>query len=590
MDKRRLVLIVSLLLCVALFGLSCANKKGDIVLKNGKVYTMEEDQPWANTVVISGNKIAAVLDNPEDAESYIGPETSVIDLEGKFVVPGFIDAHTHFNEFAELICDVDLMPVSEDEGLKEELRRVLQFVDDGEWITGGKWDGHRLWNVDWRLRDQLKKNRWKPDRWTIDPITPNNPCFLWSWDKELYLANTAALKAAGLENAKLSGMVLRRGKPTGLIRTGSPALDKLEEVMHPKTDSRILKGMRAGFQQLASEGIVEIHDITVEKYPERYAKLQDEGSLTCRVWMRPDLSRSAEFRDKGLKMKTHPVTGKRDHYLRYGAFKGYLDGLMGSHGALLSEPYADRPDTYGHFRPHSSDDPNGYKIPNLDKMYNMMKIGLEAGYIIDTHAIGDSAATLLLDMYGKLAEELGTEKIARSRVIHAQTIREKDFAKFAPNSIIAEGTPSNVPDDLRWIRRRLGQERERLSHPFRQFFKRGIVFLMGSDIPGAQGATFPSHPRTMIHAAVNRQTFDHKPAGGWLPEHKISVHEALKAYTINAAYAVFDEDVRGSIKKDKLADLAVCDRNLIEIDPADILNMEIEMTIVNGKIVFEREK
>jgi len=563
-------------------------RKADIILKNGNVYTMEDGLPWATGVVITGHTIKAVLASDQQAEAYIGSSTKVIDLKGNFVCPGFIDAHTHFDEFSERICDVDLMPVSEDQGLIRELKRVMTFVEEGEWITGGKWDGHRLWNEDWRKRELLKKNRWKPDRWTIDNITPNNPCLLWSWDEELYLANTAALKQAKLESVKLEGMVYRNGKPTGLFVKGSPTIEKIKALIESKSESRILKGMRAGLKQLASEGIVEIHDITPANYEQRYVKLQKEDALTCRIWMRPDLSRSTEFKEKGIHMNTHPVSGKRDHFLRYGAFKGYLDGLMGSHGALLFEPYSDRPDTYGHYRPHSSDEPSGWVVGNLEKMYAMMKIGIEAGYVINTHAIGDKGAALCLDLYERLGQEFGKESVARSRVIHAQTIRPQDFSRFKPLDIIAEGTSSNIPDDLRWIHRRLGPVRTKLSHPFKQFIKNDIVFCAGSDIPGAQGASFFSHPATMIHAAVNRQTFDHKPAGGWLPEHKITVHEALEACTINAAYAVFDEDVRGSIKAGKLADITVCDQNLLEIDPKDILNTNILLTMVNGEIVFNQ--
>jgi predicted amidohydrolase YtcJ len=217
-----------------------------------------------------------------------------------------------------------------------------------------------------------------------------------------------------------------------------------------------------------------------------------------------------------------------------------------------------------------------------------MKTGVEAGFIINTHAIGDRGAALCLDLYEKLEKEFGIDKIKRSRVIHAQTIRPQDFSRFKQLGIIAEVTPSNVEDDLRWIIRRLGPEREKLSHPYKRFLDHRVVLTGGSDIPGAQGATFDCHPRAMIHAVVNRNRKDGKPQGGWLPEYKLTVHEAIKMYTVDAAYSVFDELTRGSIKRGKLADFTICDLNLMKIDPKDILKMNVVMTIVDGKIVFEK--
>ena len=588
MRRRRFVFGICALL--SLLGcLQCAQVKtpADIVLKNCKVYTMEESRPWAGAVIITGNKITEVLDDAAEADSYVGPQTRVVDLEGAFVTPGFIDAHTHFDGFGAIQNDIDLMPVVGDEGLVEELKRVVNNLDPEDWIVGGAWDGHRLWNADWREREQLKINRWEPDRRTIENITADNPCFLWSWDEDLYLANAAALKEAGLENARLEGMKLDGDRLTGLIYAGSPAIDVLKNAVKPKSEVRILNEMRAGLRKLAESGIVEIHDITPMEYVPRYVQLQKNGELTCRVWMRPDLSEGDKLKETGLKMNVHPETRQRDHYLRFGALKGYIDGLMGSHGALLFEPYTDRPETYGHYRSHSSDDPDGFKTPNLEKLYNLMKTGVEAGYILNTHAIGDRGIAICLDVYERLAEEFGKEKIARSRVIHAQTVRPQDFARFKPLDIIAESTPSNVPDDLRWIVRRLGPERERLSHPYKKFLDEGIVFLVGTDIPGAQGATFPCHPRCTLHACVNRTTYEGEPEGGWLPEYKISVEDVIRAYTIEAAYSVFDEDVRGSIEPGKLADITVWDSNLIEIDPLKLLEVEVKMTIVDGRVVFE---
>jgi len=304
--------------------------------------------------------------------------------------------------------------------------------------------------------------------------------------------------------------------------------------------------------------------------------------------MRLDLSRSSEIAQAGIEMNTHPVTGLRDRYLRYGAYKGYMDGLMGSHGALLYEPYTDDPSTSGHYRRHSSDDPALIE-PNLDKIHQMMRVGIEDGFVINTHAIGDLGISLVLDQYEQLAGEFGHEAVTRSRVIHAQTMRDEHYERFASLGTIAEVNPSMLEDDMRWIVRRLGPEREKLSHSFKSFIDNGVVTVGGSDIPGAQGATFKNHPKSIFNALVNRTRNDGTPEGGWLPEQRITMHDAIKMYTLDAAYSVFDEDVRGSIKVGKLADLTVTDLNLIEINPTDVLGMNVVMTVVDGRVVYEQE-
>jgi predicted amidohydrolase YtcJ len=575
------ILFVALL---PLLVLSCSAPSADIVLKNGEIYTMEDARPWAKSIVIAGNRIMVVLDD-NDIDRFVGPETRVIDLGGRLVVPGFIDAHTHFHGFGAQQNDINLMDVTDNDGLIRELRRVVGLLDAGEWITGGQWEAHKIWRTDWREREDLNKNRWEPDRWTIDDVTAENPCLLSSYDRALYLANTAALKAAGLEEGKLEGMKLDgQGKPTGLLYAGSPAIERIRAGVKPKSEARILDELRAGLRVLAQRGITEIHDISSEENMKHYARLHEKGELTARIWGRPHIQKSRDFKERGIRMNTHPVTGEPDPILRWGGYKGYYDGLMGSHGALLFEPYSDRPDTHGTYRRDTSDDPNLLE-KNPDKFLGFARIAAEEGFAIDTHAIGSRGISELLDDYQQLADETG--RLQRYRVIHAEVVMPKDFARFADLELIAEVNPSQMEDDMRWVKDRLGPEREKLVYPFKTFLDNGVILTFGSDIPGAAGATFSNHPKLAIHAAVRRTNPDGDPPGGWIPEQKISVHQALEAFTINGAYAVFDEKSRGSIIEGKLADLAVCSVNIVK-NPKDILNMEIEMTIMDGRIVFEK--
>ena len=583
---RRFTLIAASFLCLLLVA-SCARKPADIILSGGEVYTMEPDQPWASSVIITGHKIAAVLGSDADIDKYRGPDTRVIDLSGKFVVPGFIDGHVHFNRAGELINDANLMAVADDEALKAEMRRVVSILDKGEWITGGLWGAYEEWALGAEKAGAKKRKRWEPDRWIIDEITKDNPCLLCSFDYRLFLANTPALEAAGLETTKLDGMRLdRRGRPTGLITRESPALQKIRDVIKEKSHERMLNENRAALQALAEAGIVEIHDIARPEQTARFVELQENGELTCRVWLRPDLSRGSELKEKSLTMGLHPKTQKPDRWLRYGALKGYIDGIMGTHGALFFEPYDDQPDNYGHYRRHTSDDPD-YKIGNMDKMYDLITTGHEAGFVSNVHAIGTKGVALMLDTYERLMNDIGKD-LEGFRVIHAQVIRPEDFPRFKALNVIAEVNPYHISDDMRWMEERIGHERCKGAYAFKSLLDNDATLSFGSDWPGTSAAEYHMHPKYLIHAAVNRTTLMGTPEGGWFPEQKISVHEALKAYTINNAYAVFEDDIRGSIRKGKLADITVCDRNLMKIDPEDILKMNVDMTIVDGRIVFER--
>ena len=585
--KQSILIVLCLFLAIGLSG--CATQTpGDIVLRNGEVYTMEEAQPWASAVVINGNTITAVLAEDSEADAYIGPDTRVVDLNGRFALPGFIDGHTHFGGAGRLINDANLMTVSDNEGLVTELQRVMGIIGEGEWITGGLWGAYEQWAVGAAEASAETAARWEPDRWSIDDITSNNPCLLNSFDRALYLANTVALEAAGLEEAKLPGMKLDgQGRPTGLLYGDSPAIAQIREQVAPKSHQRMLDENRAALKRLAESGVVEVHDITGDEQMERYVELQKNGELTARIWMRPDLSRGAELKEKNIGMGTHPTTGQPDNYLRWGALKGYIDGIMGNHSALFFEPYDDQPDNYGHYRRHTSDGDSPYLEGNMEKMYNLLQEGQDAGYVANVHAIGTKGVALMLDTYERLKNELGTD-LEGYRVIHCQVVRPEDFPRFNALNVIAEINPYHLSDDMRWMEERIGHERCKGAYAFKSLLDNGTTLVFGSDWPGTSAAEYHVHPKYLIHAAVNRTTITHEPEGGWFPEQKISMEEALKAYTINCARATFEDDVKGSLKVGKLADVAVMDRNLLKIDPKEILDVEVDMTIVDGNIVFEK--
>lgn len=572
--------------------LSCRKERevlpSDLVLLNGDIYTVNPDSPWAKALAITGNQISAVCRKNSDAERYIGPGTRVIDLEGKFVTPGIIDAHVHFNRAGALINDANLMTVSDREGLRAEIKRVVDILEDGEWITEGLWGAYERWALgDSGVKNSEREELWRPNRYMIDDITPDNPCFLCRYDYKEWLANSAALKEAGLESNKLEGMeVGKDGKPTGIIFRPSPGFDRLKRAIKPKSHGRLLDENRAALSALREAGIVEIHDIARPDQTQRFIELQENGELTCRVWLRPDLSRGAELNEKGFTMGLHPKTKKKDTWLRYGALKGYIDGIMGTRGALFFEPYNDQPDNYGHWRRHTSDDPE-LKVGNMEKMYNLIKVGLGAGFVPNVHAIGTRGVAEVIDLYEKLKDE-GVD-LTGFRVIHAQVIRPEDFPRFRALGVIAEVNPYHISDDMRWMEERIGHERCKGAYAFRSLLDNGALLCFGSDWPGTSAALYHMHPKYLIYAAVTRKTVKGTPEGGWFPEQRISVEEAIQAYTINNAYAAFEDDIRGTLEPGKIADITVFDRNLIRIPEDGLLNAEVVYTIIDGKILYEKK-
>jgi len=570
---------------------SCTKEQitpADIVLMNGEIFTADVDNPSAKALAITGNKLTAVLSDDARAKKYIGDKTEVIDLEGKFVIPGIIDGHVHFNRAGSLIIDANLMTVSDEKGLREEIGRVAQLLEQEEWITGGLWGAYEQWSLG-DAGDDIsgKTEAWRPNRSMIDDLTPDNPCLLCRFDHKEWLANTAALNAAGMENEKIEGMETGRdGKPTGVIFGNSPALNRLRQAVKPKSHKRMLDENRAALKALREAGVVEIHDIATPEQTKRFIELQENGELTCRVWLRPDLSRGAKLKEQGLTMGHHPKSKQKDTWLRYGALKGYIDGIMGTHGALFYEPYDDQPNNYGHWRRHTSDDPE-FKVGNMEKMYNLIKVGIEGGFVPNVHAIGTRGVAEMLDLYERLKNE--GEDLTGFRIIHAQVIRPQDFPRFKALNVIAEVNPYHISDDMRWMEERIGHERCKGAYAFKSLLDNGAILSFGSDWPGTSAALYHMHPKYLIYAAVARKTLKGTPEEGWFPEQRISVEDALKAYTINNAYATFEHDIRGSLEEGKLADITIFDRNLLTIPEDEILQAEVTHTIIDGTIVFKKD-
>jgi len=589
---KNFVFSMSALACfIVIAGLGGACKKiapADLVMFNGAIHTVSEAMPSARGLAVTGNTITAVFQTDQEAKKYIGEKTRAIDLGGKFVTPGIIDGHVHFSAAGSLINDANLMTVSDAEGLRAEIGRVAGLLAGGEWITNGLWGAYEQWALgDSGDKGSKQKEPWRPNRAMIDDLTPDNPVFINRFDSKEYLANTAALKAAAMEGSRAKGLEIGKdGRPTGIIFRPSPAYDAMRKAIKPKSHDRLLDESRAALKALREAGIVEVHDIATPDQTDRFIELQDMGELTCRVWLRPDLSRGAELKERGFGMGLHPRTKAKDGWLRYGALKGYIDGIMGTHGALFFEPYDDQPENYGHWRTHTSDDPE-LKVGDMEKMYKLIRAGLEAGFVPNVHAIGDRGVAEMLDLYERLKSE--DVDLKGFRVIHNQVVRPQDFPRFKALGVIAEVNPYHISDDMRWMEERIGHERCMGAYAFKSMLDNGTVLSFGSDWPGTSAALYHMHPKYLIYAAVTRQTLNGSPAEGWFPEQRISVEDAIRAYTINNARAALEEGIRGSIEPGKLADFTVFDRNLITISAREILETGVAATIIDGKVVFEQK-
>ena len=573
MQSYRFLLYILLISFIIFFPVK--TEGADLILINGTVWTADDDNPWSEAIAIRGNRIIAAGSNDE-IEQYKNTSTEMIDLEGKFVVPGFIDNHTHFNRAGELILGINLLDVSDTEEFIERICGAHERLPEGAWILGGDWGAYE----DWELGDagagngrvQEGTERFTPHRDLIDSITEERGVLLSRWDRSEYLANAYALQKSGLScDEQVDGLVCENGSPTGII-TGK-ALEQVRDVIPEKSFEQRVAEAHAALERLRGFGVTGIHDITTPEQMKVFQYLRDNDELTTRVYARPTLDKWEQLAAVGI---TH---GFGDDYLKIGGLKGFVDGIMGNSTAQFYEPF-DHNNEFGIWR---------------DMMYpenNMQRLIIEAdaaGLVPQIHAIGDRAIDSLLTMYEHTIA-VNEQRERRFRIIHTQHLRDAPVAdRIAENNIIAEMQPYHAIDDMRWMEERIG-DRARWAYAFRTLHDAGVLLSFGSDWPGTSASWYPANPLPGIYAAVTRKTIDGTPEGGWYPEERIDVETALQAYTINNAYAAFEEDVKGSITPGKLADIVVLDRNIFEIDPMEIKDVNVTMTVLGGKVIFMRGK
>ena len=557
--KTTLLLIPIVAFSLSLMNVPNSDKPSlvaDTIIINAVVHTMDPAQPVAEAVAIYGNRIVAA-GSTNDIRKLAGPNTRTIDAKGRLLLPGFNDAHTHFLSGGFQLSSVDLRDANSPQEFAARIKAFAEKLPKGRWVTGGDWD-HERW-PDAKL----------PTKELIDSFTAETPVFVNRLDGHMALANSLALKLAGVtrETADPPGGVIVRnksGEPTGVLKDA--AQNFVWKVVSPATFEEKLDAARAATNYAAKLGVTSVQDMSAGDDVGIYQTLLDRGELKTRIYAvspLPSWERVARM-------------GVRAHFgsemLRVGGLKGFADGSLGSTTALFYEPYRDDPSTSG----IAGDEmyPEGVMLERVSEADR-------AGLQVMIHAIGDRANDLILSIYEQVERENG-KRDRRFRIEHAQHLRAQDIPRFARDGVIASMQPYHAIDDGRWAEKRIGKERIKTTYAFRSLLDSGATLAFGTDWTVA-----PLNPLLSIYAAVTRRTLDGKNPNGWVPEQKITVEEAVRAYTLGSAYAEFQENVKGSITAGKLADIVLLSRDIFKIDPNEIESVKVVMTMVDGRVVFE---
>lgn len=528
----------------------------DLIVINATVHTMDRVKPTAEAVAISGNRVSAVGATAE-IRRLAGAGTRVIDAKGNTVLPGFNDAHLHWLNGGFSLTNVNLREAKSPEAFARMIGDFARGLPKGRWIVEGGWD-HENW-----------PGAVLPTRQMIDALTPDHPVFVDRLDGHMALANSHALKLAGITRDTKDvpgGLIVRDalGEPTGLLKDGAMSL--VEKHVPPPSWEEKLGAARAATAHAASLGVTSAQDLSAGDDVGLYQFMHERGELKTRIYAVRSI----------VSWEVLGRTGVRaafgNEWLRLGGLKGFSDGSLGSTTALFFEPYHDAPDTSGLF---------------FDQMLpegTMLKRALAAdrsGLQVIIHAIGDRANATILDLYREV-EKTNGPRDRRFRIEHAQHLRAADIPRFGREKVIASMQPYHCADDGRWCEKRIGAQRAQGTYAFRALLDSGAVLAFGSDWTVA-----PLNPMLGIKAAVTRQTLDGKHPDGWVTGQKISLDEAIRAFTVGSAFAEFQEHVKGSLAPGKLADLVVLDRDIYNIPPATLDQAKVALTIVDGKVVFE---
>jgi hypothetical protein len=531
----------------------------DLLLINGHVITMNQAQPTAEAVAILGDRIIWVGTTVE-ARRRFANESHVIDLHGATVLPGLNDAHVHLVSLGQSLLRLNLKDVSDEAEAVARVKERIASSAPNEWIVGWGWD----------------EGKWAshyPNNQPLSDVSPNNPVFLVGLHGFASWANKKALELAGVNKDTKdpeNGKILRdekTGEPTGILLNRAQAL--VETHIPPITLEQTKKAVELAARECIRNGLTSVQDAQVSPLMlQAFRELNHEGRLPLRIYAMlngADQALVKEWLARGPEIDPH-------HRLTIRAFKLFADGALGSRGAFLLQPYNDAPQT------------KGVVTTPEARIYELSRGSLEKGFQVCTHAIGDAGNRMTLNAYARALREFPRVRDARFRIEHAQVLAPEDIPRFSKLGVIPSMQPTHATSDMPWAEKRVGPERIKGAYAWRSVLATGVHLPLSSDFPGET-----LNPFYGIYAAITRQDPAGNPPGGWYPAQRLTLQEALRGYTIEAAYAEFEEKTKGSIEKGKLADFTVIAQDITGLAPREILSIRVLKTFVGGKLVYDAE-
>jgi predicted amidohydrolase YtcJ len=560
---RTLVARVSILLLLAMLlpasPVFAQASSADLLLLNARVVTMNEKQPTAQAIAIRADRIAWVGSNDEAKRLY--PKAArTIDLHGATILPGIIDAHTHLIDLGQSLVRLNLKDAATEKEMVERVKQRVASAAPNEWILGWGWDEGK-WASNY------------PSNRALSDVSPNNPVFLVGLHTFAAWANKRALELAGITRDTQdpeNGKILRdekTGEPTGILLNRAQAL--IEKHIPPMTLVQMKRAIQLAARECVRNGLTSVQEAKVTPIMiQAFRELVQEDRMPIRIYAMLDGA------DKNLVdewLKRGPEIDPR-HQLTVRSFKLFADGALGSRGAALLEPYTDAPQT------------KGVMTTPQSEVYSLTLRSLQHGFQVCTHAIGDAANRAVLDAYAQASHDTPEARDPRLRIEHAQVLAPEDIPRFVKLGVIASMQPTHCTSDMPWAEKRLGPQRVKGEYAWRSVKDTGAHLPLSSDFPGET-----LNPFHGIYAAITRQDAEGNPPGGWYPEQRLTIDEALRGYTVEAAYAEFEGSAKGSIETGKLADLTVISKDITKLPPKELLSIRVLKTFVGGKTVYDAE-